>query len=82
MEKYDPCAYCANLTATGVPDMFGDERCTGCLFADRVKRYESQIGRVLDKLEQWKDVYSKSGDMKVATIIKNILNSTKAIFEK
>lgn len=82
MQKYDPCTYCANLTAAGVPDMFGDERCSGCLYADKVKKREFQLGRMFDKLEQWRNAYTQSGDTKTASVIGCILNSMKAIFEK
>lgn len=82
MQKYDPCAYCANLTSGGVPDMFGDERCAGCSYADKVKKYEHQLGRMFDKLEQWKNVYAQSGDTKTASVIGYILSSMKAISEK
>lgn len=76
--SFNPCFECQNRYGHDYC-----EECDGyCLYAKDVKSYKQKIERVLDKMEQWRDVYAKAGDQKTASIIKNILSSSKAILER
>lgn len=78
--SYNPCSECRNQTCCS--DCFYDECRADCIEAlSEISRYKKKISRVIDKMEQWRDIYEKAGDVTISSIIGNILTSAKAIFE-
>lgn len=78
--SYNPCDECHNQTCCS--DCLYDECRADCMEAlSEISRYKKKISRVIDKMEQWRDIYEKAGDVTMSSIIGNILTSAKAIFE-